>query len=92
MGPDPIVSKAGKVAYQRGGTEVDSAKLGENPSALKLTYKAKDGSFKGLFKVYADNGGRLKATNVNVSGVVVEGVGYGTAKVKNAEAVPVGIE
>ncbi len=87
-----MLPKAGKVAYQRGGTDVDSAKLGENPSALKLTYKAKDGSFKGAFKVYADNGGRLKATSVNVSGVVVEGVGYGSATVKNAGAVPIGIE
>ena len=87
-----MLPKAGKVAYQRGGTEVDSAKLGENPSALKFTYKAKEGSFKGSFKVYADNGGRLKATNVSVSGVVVEGVGYGTAKVKNAGAVPIRIE
>ena len=87
-----MLPKAGKVAYQRGGTEVDSAKLGENPSALKFTYKAKEGSFKGSFKVYADNGGRLKATNVSVSGVVVEGVGYGSATVKNAGAVPIGIE
>jgi uncharacterized repeat protein (TIGR02543 family) len=79
--------KAGKVAYQRGGTDVDTSKLGENPSALKLTYKAKDGSFKGSFKVYADNGGKLKATTVNVTGVVVDGAGYGTATVKGRGSV-----
>ena len=46
--------KAGKVAYQRGTSEVDLTKAGDNPSGLKLTYKAKDGSFKGSFKVYSD--------------------------------------
>ena len=35
--------RAGKVVYAKGTTTVDEAKLGENPSALKLTYKAKDG-------------------------------------------------
>jgi len=81
--------KAGKLSMKNG--VVDDSKAGENPSALKLTYKAKDGSFKGSFKVYADNGGRLKATTVNVTGVMVGGVGYGTASVKNVgqEAVSV---
>ena len=71
--------KAGRVVYVRGTTEVDAAKLGANPSGLKLTYKAKGGTFKGSFKVYADNGGRLKATTVNVTGVLIDGVGHGTA-------------
>ena len=84
--------KAGKVAYVRGTTEVDEAKLQDNPSGLKLTYKAKDGSFKGSFKVYADNGGRLKATTVNVTGVMVGGKGYGTATIKNVGSVDVTIE
>ena len=71
---------------------IGSSKLGENPSALKLTYKAKDGSFKGSFKVYADNGGNLKATTVNVAGIVVGGVGYGTATIKKVGSVPISIE
>ena len=82
--------KAGKVVYKDGA--VDGSKLGENPSALKLTYKAKDGSFKGSFKVYADNGGKLKATTVNVTGVVVNGVGYGTASIKKVGSAPISIE
>ena len=85
-------ARAGKVAYRRGTTEIDVSKLGENPSALKLTYKARTGSFRGSFKVYADNGGRLKATTVSVAGVVVDGVGYGTATIRGVGAVPVRIE
>ena len=83
--------KAGKVQKAKDGT-IDTSKLGDNPSGLKLTYKAKDGSFKGSFKVYADNAGKLKATTVNVSGVVIDGIGYGTATVKNVGSVEVGIE
>ena len=83
--------KAGKVQKAKDGT-IDSSKLGENPSGLKLTYKAKDGSFKGSFKVYADNGGKLKATTMNVAGIVVNGVGYGTATIKKVGSVPISIE
>jgi len=54
--------KAGKVAYKNGA--VDASKLGENPCGLKLTYKAKDGTFKGSFKVYAEVKGKPKATTV----------------------------
>ena len=82
--------KAGKVQLARDG-QIDESKLGENPSALKLTYKAKDGSFTGSFKAYADMNGRLKATTVKVMGVLVNGVGYGTATVKGGSA-PVTIE
>lgn len=86
------VPKAGKVAYQRDTTEVDPAKAGENPSGLKLTYKAKDGTFKGSFKVYSDMGGKLKATSVSVTGVQIGSKGYGTATVKGLGSVPVAIE
>ena len=85
-------AKAGKVAYQRGTQEIDESKLGENPSGLKLTYKAADGSFKGSFKAYAEVNGKLKATTVSVSGIVLNGVGYGTATVKNKGSVPIAIE
>ena len=85
-------AKAGKVAYRRGTQEVDEAKLGDNPSGLKLTYKKTDGSFKGSFKTYAEVKGRLKATTVSVSGIVLNGVGYGTATVKGKGSVPVTIE
>ena len=78
------VPKAGKVAYLRGTTNIDTAKLLENPSGLKLTYKAKDGSFKGSFKAYSDVGGRLKATKVSVVGVAINGEAYGTLSVRGA--------
>ena len=84
--------KAGKVVYAKGTTTVDEAKLGENPSALKLTYKAKDGTFKGSFKAYADVGGKPKATTVKVTGVLVGGVGYGAATVKGSGGVAVMVE
>lgn len=61
----------------------------DNPSGLKLTYKAKDGTFKGSFKAYADVNGRPKATTVNVTGVLVEGVGYGAATIKKLGGVSV---
>ena len=83
---------AGKVVYARGTTMVDTAKLGANPSGLKLTYNAKDGTFKGSFKAYADVNGKPKATTVNVAGVLVNGIGYGTATVKKAGGVPVTVE
>ena len=79
--------KAGKVVYIKGTTDVDPEKAGENPSGLKISYKAKDGSFKGSFKAYADNGGKLKATTVDVAGVLVGNVGYGRAIVKKAGSV-----
>lgn len=85
------VPKAGKVAYVTGTTEVDVEKAGQNPSALKLSYKAKDGSFKGSFKVYVDTNGKLKATTVNVTGVMAGNVGYGTATIKNLGSVQVRI-
>ncbi len=84
--------KAGSVAYAKGTTTVDEAKTGENPSGLKLTYKAKDGTFKGSFKAYADVGGKPKATKVDVTGVLVDGVGYGAATVKKVGGVAVTVE
>ena len=84
--------KAGSVTYAKGTTTVDAAKAGENPSGLKLTYKAKDGTFKGSFKAYADVGGKPKPTTVNVTGVLVGGVGYGAATVKNVGGVGMRVE
>ena len=71
---------------------VDDSKAGTNPSGLKLTYSAKDGSFKGSFKAYSVVAGKLKATTVNVSGVMIGGKGYGTASVKTLGSLPVTIE
>ena len=84
-------AKAGKVQLAKDGT-VDEAKAGENPSGLKLTYKAKDGTFKGSFKAYEDVNGKPKAVTVNVTGVLVDGVGYGSAAIKKVGGVPVTVE
>ena len=84
--------KAGKVVYEKGTTTVDEAKAGENPSALKLAYTVKTGTFKGSFKAYVDVNGKPKATAVNVAGVLVDGVGYGAATIKKVGGVPVTVE
>ena len=83
--------KAGRVVQLTSNSEVLKSSLGENPSGLKLTYKAKDGSFKGSFKTYAFENSRLRPTTVKVAGVLVNGVGYGTATGKDVRA-PVTIE
>ena len=85
-----VLPKAGKVVYKDGA--VDGAKLGDNPSGLKLTYKAKDGSFKGSFKVYAEVKGKPKATTVSVTGFLLNGIGCGTATIKKVGSVPIRVE
>ena len=68
------------------GLIVDATKGKTNRSGLRLTYTPKKGTFKGSFKVYALEGTgkatKLKKYTVNVSGVVVGGIGYGTATCK----------
>ena len=64
---------------------IDTSK-GSNLSGLKLSYTPKKGTFKGSFKVYALEGAgaktKLKKYTIKVSGVVVDGVGYGAATSK----------
>ena len=40
-------------------------------------------------KLRVDVGGKPKATTVNVTGVLVDGVGYGAATIKKVGGVPV---
>ena len=65
------------------GLVVDTSAGKTNLSGLKLAYTPKKGTFKGSFKVYVLEGEgkaiKLKKYTVKVSGVVVDGVGYGTA-------------
>ena len=82
--------KVGRITMKKG--VIDVSKAGKNPSGLKLTYKAKDGTFKGSFKVYAENKGKLKATTVNVTGFLLNGIGFGTATIKKVGSVSVRIE
>ncbi|MCQ2392437.1 MAG: hypothetical protein MJ240_13545 [Kiritimatiellae bacterium] len=86
-------AKAGKVAIDKKTGEIDEAKLGANPSGLKLTYTAKTGAFKGSFKAYALEKGKIKAYTMNIEGVMVGNTGYGTATIKNPPVcIPVTIE
>ena len=77
-------AKAGKLKLLKGSPEADreKSKFSDNMSGLKLTYKAKDGSFKGSFKAYAVEKNKLKSYTVNVTGVMVGDTGYGTAVLK----------
>ena len=53
---------------------------------LKVTFKPKGGTFKGTFNVYVTDGDRTRKLKANVSGVVVNGVPYGTAVIRNVGA------
>jgi len=79
-GPERYDAESGK------GLLVDTSGDKTNLSAMKLTYTPKKGTFKGSFKVYALEGSgkatKLKKYTIKVSGVVVGGVGYGTATCK----------
>ena len=57
-----------------------------NLSAMKLTYTPKTGLFKGSFKLYAVQSGKLKKFTVKVTGVVVDGAGAGVAKLAKPKA------
>ena len=93
-------SKAAAVTFAKAKGSKDKTKVLQgyddpkkpNVSGLKLTYTAKNGTFKGSFKVYALQGAagkeKLKKYTVNVTGVVVEGKGFGTATCKRPAAGP----
>ena len=88
--PDIYDAASGK------GLIIDTSK-GTNLSGLKLTYTPKKGTFKGSCKMYELKGSgsatKLKKYTVNVSGVVVDGVGYGKATCKSPVlACPVVVE
>ena len=78
-----------KFAKPKGSSEkklVVNTKAGSNLSGLKLTYTPSKGTFKGSFKIYEirTSGGKktLKKHTVKVSGIVVNGAGYGVATLK----------
>ena len=51
-------------------------------SDLNATFTPKAGTFKGTFNFYVLDNGRSKKLKATVSGVVVDGIGYGTAVIK----------
>ena len=78
-------AKAAKVAYKKGGPTITEGKKNAgiaNASGLKLTYKSKDGSFTGSFTVYALENNKLKKHKATVTGVLINGIGCGTATIK----------
>ena len=81
MGTKFILPKAGSVKYKKGALTVSSG--GEaNPSGLKLSYNAKSGTFKGSFNIYALDRGKLTKFAAKLTGVTVEGYGFGDVTFK----------
>jgi hypothetical protein len=74
------------------GLIVDDAKGKTNLSGLKLTYTPKTGIFTGSFKIYAIQGGKLKKITVKVTGVVVDGKGWGRASGPGGVSFAVSVE
>lgn len=74
------------------GLIVDESKGKTNLSGLKLNYTPKTGLFKGSFKVYAVQNGNLKKFSAMVTGIVVNGTGYGIATVKGVGSFQVEID
>lgn len=70
------------------GTKPDkSGNLATNLSGLKLSYKPKTGMFNGSYEIQSvdvskPESPKLKKTKVAVNGVVIDGLGYGTAVIK----------
>ncbi len=90
----PIKMKKGEFDYAAYEKAWDKGKT--NDSGLKLTYTPKTGVFKGSFNIYAVHGegakAKVKKTRVKVSGVVVNGIGWGKTALRNAKPCNVMIE
>ena len=88
-------AKVGKLVLldkTTGELDLAKSKFTDNTSGLKLTYKEKDGTFTGAFKVYAFEKGKIKAYSASVTGVMVGDRGYGTATVKKVGSVAVSVQ
>ena len=66
---------------------------GDKAEISKSVYSAAiSPSPSGAVTIPSTLGGNLKATTVNVAGIVVGGVGYGTATIKKVGSVPIEIQ
>ena len=63
-----------------------------NPSGMKLTYRANTGLFKGTFRVEYLTGEKLSRISVPVNGVMVGNTGYATALFKKTTSIPFTVE
>ena len=85
------VAKAGKLKYVKPkpakGIAGGLVATGTNIAGLKLTYAAKTQTFKGSFKIWTLDPvkNKLKAVAAKVTGVVVNGTGYGEVTVKKTK-------
>ena len=83
-----VAAKAGKLKYvkpnEKKGVAGGLEATGDNIAALKLTYAPKTQTFKGSFKVWIFDATKkkLKSVSAKVTGVVVNGAGYGQAVIK----------
>lgn len=87
--------KAGKVKFNKKDGDYETSDT--NPSALKISYSKKKGTFSGSFVLYGmketDKGTyKLKKYKASFKGVVYGGIGIGTATVKKVGTFPVVIE
>ena len=86
-----VAAKAGKLKYvkpnEKKGVAGGLEATGSNIAALKLTYTPKTQTFKGSFKVWTFDEAKkkLKSVSAKVTGVVVNGAGYGEVVVKKAK-------
>lgn len=99
-----VLGKAALIKFAKAKGSKDKTKVLQgyddpkkpNISGLRLTYTPKTGMFKGTFNVYALQGAlgkeKLKKYIVSVSGIVVEGRGFGKATCKKPKAGPFDLE
>ena len=62
------------------------------PSGLRLTQSRRTGFFSGRFYVYVLSDGQQKRLRASVTGVVLDGKGYGTARIRGVGSWPVTVE
>ena len=83
-----VVEKAGKVRLKKPNAKKNTPGVieltGTNLSGLRLTYQPKSSTFKGSFKIWTLDPvkAKLKAVTASVTGIVVNGQGYGEVRVK----------
>ena len=85
-------AKAGKIKYDASSDLAWDDKASANPAGLSLSYSAKTGTFTGSFKVYGVVKGKLKSYMAKVTGVLVNGRGYGYAIISKVGSATVWIE
>ena len=63
---------------------------GGNPARLRLRLR-KDGTFSGSFRAYAVRGRRVRSVSVTLRGVVLDGAGFGVARIPGVGSLPIAI-